>query len=122
MLRMILGKISNAAISEALVSGQTINWNCFQATDRLKKEQINLSLVEEIEKPEEDAVERNAWRISDNIATRISSGRIYYCAQSPRSFPDISNFAELHYFSPDETPLVNSEGTLLEPDDYHPTD
>ena len=62
---------SNAAIGEALVTGQTIRWNYFQATDGLEKEQIDLLSVEEIKKREEDAVECNAWRISHDIAARI---------------------------------------------------
>ena len=62
---------SNAAIGEALVTGQTIRWNYFQATDGLDKEQIDLLSFEEIKKREEDAVERDEWRISHDIATRI---------------------------------------------------
>ena len=50
-----------AAIGEALVTGQTIRWNYFQATDGLDKEQIDLLSVEEIKKREEDAVEHDAW-------------------------------------------------------------
>jgi hypothetical protein len=47
---------SNAAIGEALVTGQTIKWNYFHATDGLNTEQIDLLSVEEIKKLEEDAV------------------------------------------------------------------
>ncbi len=62
---------SNAAIGEALVTGQTIKWNYFHATDGLNTEQIDLLSVEEMKKLEEDAVERNAWRITHDIVTRI---------------------------------------------------
>ena len=41
-------KRSNAAIGEALVTGQTIKWNYVQATDGLSNEQIDLLSIAEV--------------------------------------------------------------------------
>ena len=59
----------NTPIGEALVDGGAVKWEYYKATDGLNQEQNkNKKLsVGDLKKLEEDAMQRNAWRVSQNI-------------------------------------------------------
>ena len=62
---------SNAATGEALVDGRALKWEYFKPTDGMSKEEIKTLTDEEIKKLEAETMERNAWRVSQDVVSRI---------------------------------------------------
>ena len=58
---------SNAAIGEALVDGRGLHWEYFQPTDLISEEELKKLLVEEMKELEAEVVERNAWRVAQDV-------------------------------------------------------
>ena len=62
---------SNAAIGDALVDGSALKWNYYGPLDGLSQDEIeNLSLID-LQKREEDCIEKNAWRVAKEVAQTI---------------------------------------------------
>ena len=62
---------SNAAIGDALVDGSALKWNYYATLDGLSQYEIeNLSLID-LQKREEDCMEKNAWRVAKEVAQTI---------------------------------------------------
>ena len=62
---------SNTAIGEALVDGRALHWEYFQPTDLISEEELKTLTVEEMRELEEEEVERNAWRVAQDVVSRI---------------------------------------------------
>lgn len=62
---------SNAAIGEALVDGKALEWEYFKPTDNMSQEELDELTVDEYKELEAKTMERNAWRISQDVVSRI---------------------------------------------------
>ena len=62
---------SNTAIGEALVDGRALHWEYFQPTDLISEEELKTLTVEEMRELEAEEVERNAWRVAQDVVSRI---------------------------------------------------
>ena len=62
---------SNAAIGEALVDGRALKWEYFKPTDIMNEEEFKKLTVAEIKKLEAETMERNAWKVSEEVVSRI---------------------------------------------------
>ena len=62
---------SNAAIGEALVDGRTLHWEYFQPAYLISEEELKKLTVEEMKELEAEVVERNAWRVAQDVVSRI---------------------------------------------------
>ena len=63
---------SNACIGEALVDGGALKWKYYDALDGLTEDEIKALSLDEVKKREELAMEKNAWRVSKDVAERIN--------------------------------------------------
>ena len=62
---------SNAAIGKALADGRALHWEYFQPTDLISEEELKTLTVEEMTELEAEVVERNAWRVAQDVVSRI---------------------------------------------------
>ena len=62
---------SNTAIGEASVDGRALHWEYFQSSDLISEEELKTLTVEEMRKLEAEEVERNAWRVTQDVVSRI---------------------------------------------------
>lgn len=62
---------SNAAIGEALVDGRALHWEYYKANDLISEGEIGTLTVQEIKKLEAEAIERNAWKVAQDVVSRI---------------------------------------------------
>ncbi len=62
---------SNAAIGEALVDGRALQWEYFKPTDNMSEEEIQKLTVAEYKELEAGTMERNAWRVAQDVVSRI---------------------------------------------------
>ncbi|CAB3986840.1 RNA-directed DNA polymerase from transposon X-element [Paramuricea clavata] len=62
---------SNAAIGEALVDGRALKWEYFKPADIMNEEEFKKLTVAEIKKLEAETMERNAWKVSEEVVSRI---------------------------------------------------
>ena len=62
---------SNAAIGEALVDGRALHWEYYKANDLISEGEIGTLTVEEIKNLEAEAMERNAWKVAQDVVSRI---------------------------------------------------
>ena len=58
---------SNAAIGDALVDGGAMKWQYFGPFDDLSMEEIENLSITELKKREEECMEKNAWKVSEEI-------------------------------------------------------
>ncbi|CAB3976669.1 RNA-directed DNA polymerase from transposon X-element [Paramuricea clavata] len=58
---------SNAAIGDALVDGGSLKWQYYGPFDGLAEDEIDKLSISEVKKREEECMEKNAWRVSDEI-------------------------------------------------------
>ncbi|CAB4020533.1 RNA-directed DNA polymerase from transposon X-element, partial [Paramuricea clavata] len=61
----------NAAIGEALVDGRALKWEYFKPADIMNEEEFKKLTVAEIKKLEAETMERNAWKVSEEVVSRI---------------------------------------------------
>ncbi|CAH3131899.1 unnamed protein product, partial [Pocillopora meandrina] len=136
---------SNTAIGEALVDGRALHWEYFHPTDLISEEELKTLTVEEMKELEAEVVERNAWRVAQDVVSRIDgqnyfkklddliescmiTGEMFheYCENesvgpTPRPVPDINKLPKYHYLPVAEIPITNTDdGKRREVDDYHP--
>ena len=62
---------SNTAIGEALVDGRALHWEYFQPTDLISEEELKTHTVKEMREVEAEEVECNAWRVAQDVVSRI---------------------------------------------------
>ena len=62
---------TNSAIGDSVVDGATINWEHHQRFEGLAEHEIASLSLTEYEKIEEERMEKNAWRVSEEVASRI---------------------------------------------------
>lgn len=62
---------SNACIGEAIVDGEALKWKYYEALDELENDEIKQLSIDDINKLEENAMERNAWRVAKDVTERI---------------------------------------------------
>ena len=62
---------SNTAIGEASVDGRALHWEYFQSSDLISEEELKTLTVEEMRKLEAEEVEHNAWRVAQDVVSRI---------------------------------------------------
>lgn len=63
---------SNAAIGDALVDGGSLKWQYYGPFDDLAEDEIVKLSISEVKKREEECMEKNAWRVSDEIKQIIN--------------------------------------------------
>ena len=72
---MILAKmrlnVPMPAIGEALVDGKALKWEYYKPTDIMGEKEIEKLTVAEMKELEEETMERNAWRVSEEVVSRI---------------------------------------------------
>jgi hypothetical protein len=62
---------TNACIGEALVDGSALKWNYFDALDGKCPEEIEKMTMQDITAEEDKCMERNAWKVADDVRCRI---------------------------------------------------
>ena len=62
---------SNTAIGEVLVDGRVLDWEYFQPTYLISEEELKTLTVEEIRELEAEELERNKWRVAQDVVSRI---------------------------------------------------
>ena len=62
---------SNACIGEALVDGASLQWNYYGPLDNLDEDEIKKLSVEDVKQLEEDAMQKNVWRVAKDVTERI---------------------------------------------------
>ena len=60
-------KHSNATIREALVDSRALQWEYFKPTDNMSEEEIQKLTVTEYKELEAGTMDRNAWRIAQDV-------------------------------------------------------
>ena len=59
---------SNACIGEAIVDGGALKWKYHEALDSLENKDVKNLSIDELNKLEENAMERNAWYVAKDVA------------------------------------------------------
>ena len=67
---------TNSAIGDALVDGGTLTWEYYPIFDGLTDEEIENLSVEAHHRNEEVRLEKNAWRVAEEIAERIDGAPV----------------------------------------------
>ena len=62
---------SNACIGEAIVDGGALKWKYHEALDSLDNEEVRNLSIDELNKLEENAMERNGWCVAKDVTERI---------------------------------------------------
>lgn len=62
---------TNASIGEALVTGQTLDWEYYKRFEGTAKEEIEALSLQEYEQLEENRMKKNAWRAATELAERV---------------------------------------------------
>jgi hypothetical protein len=87
---------SNAAIGDALVDGGSLKWQYYGpfddlAEDEIVKLSISISIsISEVKKREEECMEKNAWRVSEEIKQIIDD--------EPGPAGDVTTSKEMQFF------------------------
>ena len=68
---------TNSAIGDSVVDGATINWEHHKRFEGLSEDEIASLSLEEYEKAEEERIERNAWKVANEIAARIDDAPVH---------------------------------------------
>ncbi|CAB4032480.1 RNA-directed DNA polymerase from transposon X-element, partial [Paramuricea clavata] len=58
-------------IGEALVDGRALKWEYFKPTDIMYEDEFKKLTVAEVKKLEAETMERNAWKVSEEVVSRI---------------------------------------------------
>ena len=64
-------ELSNAAIGDALVDGSALKWDCYGPFGGLEQDEIKKLSATELEEREADCMERNAWKVSEEVKKTI---------------------------------------------------
>ncbi|XP_032235410.2 uncharacterized protein LOC5510379 [Nematostella vectensis] len=67
---------TNSAIGDAVVDGATIKWEHYKRFHGMTKEEIADLTIEEFDALEDQRMERNAWRITHQLAERIDGAPV----------------------------------------------
>ena len=86
---------SNAAIGESLVNGKALVWEYFKPTDNMSQEEIDELSVDMYKELEAKTMERNAWRVSQDVVSRID-GEPGPAGDSMKAF--LTNSKEKQFF------------------------
>ena len=62
---------TNASIGEALVTGETLDWEYHKRFEGMDQEEIEALSLQEYEQLEEGRMKKNAWRAATELAERI---------------------------------------------------
>ena len=62
---------SNAAIGDALVDGSALKWNYYGPLDGLKEDEVKNLSVTDLQKRENDCMEKNAWKVAEEVTKII---------------------------------------------------
>ena len=54
-----------------MIDGRALHWEYFQPTDLISEEELKTLTVEEMRELEDEEVERNAWRVAQDVVSRI---------------------------------------------------
>ena len=66
----------NWKTGDAVVDGATIQWEHYKRFNRMSKEQISLLSLQDYEAHEAQRMEKNAWRITNQVAERIDGAPV----------------------------------------------
>ena len=67
---------TNAAVGDAVIDGGTIKWDYFPRFDDLSDEEVQNMTLESYEQYEDNRMERNAWRVAQDVASRIDDAPV----------------------------------------------
>lgn len=62
---------TNASIGDALVTGETLQWEFHKRFEGMSEEEIEQLSLPEYEKLEEERMRKNAWRVAEELAERV---------------------------------------------------
>jgi len=62
---------SNAAIGDALVDGIVLKWNYYGPLDGLTEDEVKNLSVTDLQKRENDCMEKNAWKVAEEVTKII---------------------------------------------------
>ena len=62
---------TNSAIGDALVTGETLNWEYHTQFENMSKEEIEALTLQDYERLEKERMEKNAWRVASELAERV---------------------------------------------------
>ena len=62
---------TNASIGDALVTGETLNWEHYKRFENMSKEDIEALTLQDYEKLEKERMEKNAWKAAGELAERM---------------------------------------------------
>lgn len=65
---------TNASIGDALVTGETLNWEHYKRFENMSKEDIEALTLQDYEKLEKERMEKNAWKAAGELAERVDGG------------------------------------------------
>ena len=71
-----LYKSSNAGIGDAIIDGGTIKWEHFPRFHDLSDDEVKNMTLSSYEQYEDDRMERNAWRVAQDVASRIDDAPV----------------------------------------------
>lgn len=57
---------------DALADGSTMKWQHYKALEGLSEEELEKITLEEIKSLEAECLEKNAWKVCHDVATRIN--------------------------------------------------
>ena len=81
---------TNASIGDALVTGETLNWEHYKRFENMSKEDIEALTLQDYEKLEKERMERNAWKAAGELAERVDGEPaphgIISCSVGQRTF------------------------------------
>ena len=67
---------TNAAVGDAVIDGRSIKWEYFPRFHDKSDEEIEKMTLKDYEKHEDERIERNAWRVVNEIALRIDDALV----------------------------------------------
>lgn len=62
---------TNASIGDALVTGETLNWEHYKRFENMSEEDIEALTLQDYEKLEKERMEKNAWKAAGELAERV---------------------------------------------------
>ena len=81
---------TNASIGDALVTGETLNWEHYKRFENMSEEDIEALTVQDYEKLEKERMEKNPWKAAGVLAERVDGEPAPHgfisCSVTPREY------------------------------------
>ena len=92
---------TNSAIGDAVVDGATIEWECYKRFHGMTKEEVSGLTIQDYDAQEAQKMQRNAWRITHQLAGRINGAPVLsdFISGIASKSPDDMFFFNDHYLS-----------------------